>query len=113
MKTIEGISSSYSAAILEILIANPGVERIVLFGSRATGNARIHSDIDLMLYGETLTLNDLATLTDKLLDLPLPQTVDLHLYHRINSSALLDEINRHGIELYHATEPWSQTSKIK
>ncbi len=66
--TIEKIS-----ALLEYY---PEVEQATLYGSRATGNYKNGSDIDLTLYGQALTFSTLNKIIDDLDSLFLP------LYHR-------------------------------
>jgi len=73
-----------------------GVERLVLFGSRARGTHSERSDIDLAVYG-----GDFDTFyfrvqeeTESLLEFDL---IDMH---RKVSPSLLEEIEREGIEIY-------------
>ena len=65
-KLNSGLKERYKKAILDILTANPRVERIVLFDSRVMGIFTPKSDIDLVLYGDGLTLTDLAKLKEKI-----------------------------------------------
>jgi predicted nucleotidyltransferase len=72
--------------------------RIRLFGSRARGNARLASDIDLALIGETpLPLDELATARQSLEESNIPFRVDLLDYAAV-SPALRRSIDREGIE---------------
>lgn len=48
-----------------------------IFGSRVRGTARRFSDLDLLIDGERLTLDELAELRDSLTDSNLPFRVDL------------------------------------
>lgn len=51
--------------------------RVFLFGSRATGNARPHSDFDIGVLGdEPLPLNDFFAIEDQLDDLPTLYKID-------------------------------------
>jgi predicted nucleotidyltransferase len=49
----------------------------VLYGSRAKGNYRPGSDIDLTLLGESLNLTELQKIELELDDLMLPYKIDL------------------------------------
>jgi predicted nucleotidyltransferase len=51
-----GLSEGTLARIRGVLASHAEVERAVLYGSRAQGNYRDGSDIDLCLMGESLTL---------------------------------------------------------
>ena len=78
----------------------PQVERVVLYGSRAKGNYRKGSDIDLCLEGETLGIAELLKLDAEIDDLLLPWKVDLSLRHNIDNPDLLAHIDRVGIPIY-------------
>lgn len=73
----------------------PGVEQAVLYGSRAKGNYRPGSDIDLTLKGD-LSYRDLLNIKLALDDLLLPWKIDLSLYSQIDNLALVEHIGRIG-----------------
>ncbi len=58
----------------------PEVEKAVLYGSRAKGNYRRGSDIDLTLLGTGLDHQLLARLDDALDDLMLPYKIDVSVF---------------------------------
>jgi predicted nucleotidyltransferase len=91
-----GIKDEHYAAILVVLSANPRVDRIVLFGSRATWTFAADSDVDVCLHGDRLTLTDQGSLSAALEALSVPQSVDVVLYGRIESEALIERIRREG-----------------
>jgi type I restriction enzyme S subunit len=96
----DGLKPAHRQAIIDALSANPKVERIVLFGSRATGTFTLTSDVDLALFGDDLTLSDQAALAEAVAELSVPQRVDILIYHRIASQALREEIRKHGVEWF-------------
>jgi len=96
----DGLKPEYRRAIIETLSANPKVERVVLFGSRAMGTFTPTSDIDLALFGDDLTLSDQAALTEAMAELAIPQRVDILIHHRIENQALRDHIRKHGVEWF-------------
>lgn len=73
-----------------------GVERLVLFGSRARGTHSERSDIDLAVYGGDFDAFYFRVQeeTESLLEFDL---IDMH---RKVSPSLLEEIEREGIEIY-------------
>ncbi|MBK8166602.1 MAG: restriction endonuclease subunit S [bacterium] len=97
---IDGLRDEHRQAILDILSSHPGVDRAVLFGSRAMGTFTAESDVDICLYGESLTLTDHAKLAAKMEALPVPQRVDLLLHRAIEDRALLGHIRREGRVLF-------------
>jgi predicted nucleotidyltransferase len=58
------------AKIRGVLATFPAVERAVLYGSRAMGNFKPGSDIDLTLHGDDLTARMLGDIAEALDDLP-------------------------------------------
>ena len=73
-----------------------GVERLVLFGSRARGTHSERSDIDLAVYGGDFDAFYFRVQeeTESLLEFDL---IDMH---RKVSPSLLEDIEREGIEIY-------------
>jgi predicted nucleotidyltransferase len=85
------------AVITQVLDLTPGVRRAVVFGSRAKGNAKPGSDVDLAVWGQV----DVAHLTAELQDEgPLPYLFDVVPYETLRHEALKEHINRVGIEIY-------------
>jgi predicted nucleotidyltransferase len=75
---------------------HPKIEKAILYGSRAKGNYRNGSDIDLVLKGAKLKFEDLAQLENNIDDLLLPYKFDISIYHHINNPDLLEHIERVG-----------------
>ncbi|MEO0002767.1 MAG: hypothetical protein RLZZ22_459 [Pseudomonadota bacterium] len=95
-----GLPAAAVQAIQQVLAACPVVEQAVLYGSRAKGNYKRGSDIDLTLKGNTLTYRDLLHLMDELDDLLLPYMIDLSIYAQIDNPALREHIDRVGVVFY-------------
>lgn len=76
------------------------IETAVLFGSRAKGNYKTGSDIDIAVKGEGINLNDLIELSNSYDELLLPYKIDLVIYDRITEPELRNHIDRVGIILY-------------
>ena len=105
----DGLKDVHREAIIAVIAANDGVERAVLFGSRATGTNTVTSDVDIALFGDRLTLTHRARLTAALEEIPMAQTVDLLLYDSIQDRALREHIRNDGVEWYpRATHQWRQ-----
>jgi predicted nucleotidyltransferase len=78
-----------------------GIERVVLYGSRAKGNFREGSDIDLSLFTDsTFTRDDLTNLANDFDDSDMPYLVDCHTYHSLKNEKLKNHIDRVGKVLY-------------
>lgn len=76
------------------------IEEVILYGSRAKGNYKPGSDIDLTLKGKELNLKLLNKISLELDDLLLPYTFDLSIYHHIKQPDLIDHIVRVGKVFY-------------
>ena len=83
----------------------PQIEKVILYGSRAKGNFRANSDIDLTLVAPALSLTDLLRIENELDDLLLPYKIDLSLQHQLDNQELIDHINRVGVEFSTAHLP--------
>ncbi len=76
------------------------IEEVILYGSRAKGNYKPGSDIDLTLKGNALDLTIINKISLELDDLLLPYTFDLSIYHHIRDPDLIDHIRRVGKVFY-------------
>jgi predicted nucleotidyltransferase len=95
-----GLSQETVDRIRAVLASRPQIEQVILYGSRAKGNARPGSDIDLTVKGEGLTYDDLLRLERELDDLLLPYKIDLSLYDCLDHAGLLAHIDRVGTLFY-------------
>ncbi len=89
---IRGVFASY-----------PAIEKATLYGSRAKGNFKPGSDIDLTLHGATLTFHLLAEIAEALDDLLLPYTIDLSIFDTLENAGLKEHIERVGMVFYQKT----------
>ena len=98
IKQMYGISQNALDRIKTVLFSMQGVEQVILYGSRAKGNYKEGSDIDLTIKGN-LTFDDLIKISVNLDDLNLPWKIDLSLYSQIKNEELLEHIDRVGVEI--------------
>ncbi len=76
------------------------IERVLLYGSRAIGNYKPGSDIDLCIESKTLNLTELLEIENQLDDLLLPWKIDLSVINSIDNPDLLNHIKTKGIMFY-------------
>jgi predicted nucleotidyltransferase len=95
-----GLRPDTLADIQDVLIRFPEVQKCVVYGSRAMGNYRHNSDIDLVLVGENLTLTDLLRIETELEELLLPYQIDLSIFNQIDNPDLVKHIKEHGKSLF-------------
>ena len=95
-----GLPERTVAQICAVLSQYPAVDRAVLYGSRAKGNYKPGSDIDLTLFGSDLTPRLCATIADALDDLLLPYSIDLSMFAELQHPELEAHIQRVGVVFY-------------
>lgn len=76
------------------------MQTAILYGSRAKGNYKNGSDIDLTLKGRGLNLSVINKISLELDDLLLPYLFDISIFQQISNEDMIDHINRVGIVFY-------------
>lgn len=100
-----GLKEATIHRICAVLARYPQVERAMLYGSRAKGNYKRGSDIDLTLVGGSdLTLNTLYKIMRELDDLLLPYIIDLSILKDISDPDVIAHIQRVGVTFYEKGE---------
>lgn len=99
-----GLKETTIKKIGAVFARYPQIEKAILYGSRAKGDYKNGSDIDLTLQGgEALTLDTLSPIMTDLDDLLLPYTIDLSILRHINDPEVIDHIQRVGATFYEKT----------
>ncbi|MFN3998950.1 nucleotidyltransferase domain-containing protein [Algoriphagus sp.] len=91
-----GLKNEVVEKIRNVLDLFPSIKKCIIYGSRAIGNYRYNSDIDLTLVGENITFSELLKIENELDDLLLPYQIDLSILKKIDNKDLIDHINRVG-----------------
>ena len=100
MNATYGLQSHTIQAIQDVFANYSQIEKAILYGSRAKGNYRNGSDIDLTLIGKKLYLSKQFIIETELDNLLLPYKIDLSIYHKIENQDLIDHIKRVGSLFY-------------
>ncbi len=95
-----GLGAEVIASIQDVFVAHPEVQEVILYGSRAKGNYKVGSDIDLTMKGEAVDFDVLSKISQELYDLPIPYTVDLSIFSNIDHEALREHIEHVGIPFF-------------
>jgi uncharacterized protein len=95
-----GLPQAAVRKIYTVLRRYPQVEKAILYGSRAKGNYKNGSDIDLTLNGPDLTLNVVYRILDDLDELLLPYTIDLSIFNDIGDPDVIEHMQRVGVIFY-------------
>lgn len=100
-----GLKETVIEKLCGVFAKYPQVSKAELYGSRAKGNYKNGSDIDLTLHGGAdLTLNILYKILDDIDDLLLPYTIDLSIYRTLSDPDFIDHIKRVGVTFYDKSE---------
>src|SRR5438552_17311950 len=78
----------------------PAVREVRVFGSRATGQARRASDLDLAIFAPEATSAEWSDLCDALENAPLIYELDVVRPEQTTSERLKEKIEREGIAIY-------------
>lgn len=92
-----GIETDDLNLIIETIKANDKVLNVNLFGSRAKGNYKQNSDLDLALITNNLTLDELLEIKINLNNLMLPFKIDIIDFNKISNNDLIEHIKKFGI----------------
>lgn len=95
-----GLSSNSINKINSVFKQYSEINEVVIFGSRAKGNHRDNSDIDLAIKGNNINLSVLQQIEIKLDELYIPVSIDLVVYNKIENTDLTNHINRVGKPFY-------------
>lgn len=94
-----GLKQKHIELINNCFAQYQNIEQVIVYGSRAKGNYKNGSDIDLTIIGE-LDYSQLMKIETELDDLLLPYKIDLSLKHQISNPDLIDHIERIGKVFY-------------
>jgi predicted nucleotidyltransferase len=94
-----GLKEATINQIISVFLQYPQIHKVLLYGSRAKGNYRNGSDIDLTLIGD-VRYSQLSSIEDKIDDLLLPYSFDISIFSDIDNLDLINSINRIGVVFY-------------
>jgi predicted nucleotidyltransferase len=95
-----GLNTFTQIALARVFKKYSKIQKVLLYGSRAKGNFKNGSDIDLVLVGVGLSTHQLLKIENEIEELLLPYKIDLSIYDQIDSKSLLEHIDRVGLEFY-------------
>jgi len=91
-KTIDKINS--------VFIKYPEIEEVVIYGSRAKGNYKAGSDIDITLKGRNISDSTLSQISNEIEELNTPYLFDISIFDNLKSDSLINHILRVGVLFY-------------
>lgn len=101
-----GLQERYLNYIINSVKFFPTIEKAVIFGSRAMGNYKPGSDIDLAIFGTNISRQDLMDLRGILSQgLPIPYFFDVLHFEKTENTALKNHILEQGKTIYENAQP--------
>lgn len=98
--TTFGLSERNVETIIEILSKYSSISSVNIFGSRAKGDYKTGSDIDLAIMNDGFSTDDLMRIQADFAESSLPFFVDIINYQTISHPELKEHIDRAGILFY-------------
>lgn len=95
-----GLSAETLEKLNSVFAQHIAIKTVVIYGSRAKGNYRTGSDIDLCIKGGEISFAEFMQIESQIDDLMLPYTVDLFKYNQIYNKELIEHIDRIGVVIY-------------
>jgi predicted nucleotidyltransferase len=95
-----GLPDQIRVSIQQVFARYPVIEQVIIYGSRAKGNYRPGSDIDLTLLGKKVGNMVLSRVLVDLDELNTPYLMDISIFEQIESPDLIQHIQRAGQVFY-------------
>ena len=99
-KVKHGLSSSIVRQLCAVFERYSDIRAVYLFGSRAKGNFRDGSDIDLAVVAPEMTAETFNTLWDEIDDLPIVFKLDCLHFESLSNDLLKKKIEAEGVLFY-------------
>jgi predicted nucleotidyltransferase len=76
------------------------IDKVILFGSRARGDNRKNSDVDLCIFGDNITHLILAKIDMDINELNTPLSFDILGFNELSKEELIKNILSEGVIIY-------------
>ncbi len=95
-----GLNKETINKINSVFVKHPEIDKVIIYGSRAKGNYRTGSDIDLSMFGNDLNYDLIIKVSSEIDDLDTPYLFDISIFNLLNSPSLEEHIQRVGKTFY-------------
>lgn len=95
-----GLSDSVIGELQDVFRRHANISKVLIFGSRAKGNYREGSDIDLVAIGNDLDYSQLIKILTEIDNLDLLYSVDLLDYNKTINTSIGEHIDSIGQVFY-------------
>ncbi|MBW9146556.1 nucleotidyltransferase domain-containing protein [Clostridium sp. CM028] len=80
------------------------IEKVILFGSRARGDNKYNSDIDICIVGAGMMHLTLANINMDISEINTPLSFDILSFNELNKEELIKNILKEGVVIYNGKE---------
>ena len=98
-----GLRPEYLKLIIDVLSKNKKIKKAIIYGSRAKGNYKEGSDIDIAIIAPELEFSEYLKIIDEMEQLDIPNKIDITNYDLLDN-AIIEHIKRWGKEIYVSLE---------
>ena len=95
-----GLKESTIDKVNSVFLNHLEIDEVIVFGSRAKGNFREGSDIDLTLIGKNIKYEKLSKIKQQIDDLNTPYLFDISIFETLKSEDFINHIIRVGQTFY-------------
>lgn len=95
-----GISQRFVDELLNYCLSNIMIEKVILFGSRARGDFRPASDIDLTIHTVDATHSEQNIIEFNIKEMLTPLKLDIVFADRLTKEKMIANINLEGVIIY-------------
>lgn len=95
-----GLSDAIHQDLQQVFSQFPQIEQVLIFGSRAKGNYREGSDVDLAVFASAMTDSEFTTLWARVDNLPILFKIDLIHWNTLEKETLKQKILAEGRIFY-------------
>lgn len=95
-----GLSEKTINKINSVFEKHVEIDEVIIYGSRAKGNFREGSDIDITIKGKMLSYTILSKINQEIDDLNTPYLFDICVFETLESKDFIEHINRVGKTFY-------------
>lgn len=95
-----GLKEELLKGLIDIFKKYNNIEKVVIFGSRATGDYKYNSDIDICIFGEEVTQRDITMIKYEIDEIYTPISIDVVVFKSLSKTELIDNILKDGVVIY-------------
>lgn len=100
MRVVKMIENNLKLQLEEIFNKYSEIDKVLLFGSRARGDNKYNSDVDLCIIGESLSHLTLAKINMDINEIDTHLSFDVLAFNELSKEELIKNIIREGVVIY-------------